>query len=323
MPYLVQGMVEQGVTFGLIGRRKEGKTYAALDLAFAVAGAPNHSKTWAMSPILENGPVRWIAAEGARSLAYRRIPQWRRHFGDCDVQICDERVNLKKDEHVEAILEACKGAKLIVIDSLRAATEGSQENSNDDIPFAVLNAQRIAFTTGAAVCLIAHAGKNRKEHSARGGSGIEDQLEAGYFVESKATPGFTLTKMFARDEATDDAPLEFQLRPISPEGVAPGMALDWSLGKKKSNTSSKYKKGSATELLRQIIWHRCMYSGVGKTSVKEVLDIYVDGHPDGKTKAKSVRDGARPRFNALAADGVINIKDGGNEITYIFEEVSQ
>ena len=59
--YLVDGRVEDGELFGLIGQRKSAKSYVALDLAFAVA----QGRTWAGCKVERPGPVgAGVAADG-------------------------------------------------------------------------------------------------------------------------------------------------------------------------------------------------------------------------------------------------------------------
>lgn len=220
-PYMVKGLIEQGSLIGLIGQRKGGKTYIALDLAFATA----QGREWAGAKVVTPGPVLWIAAEGARSLATRRAPQWLAHYGDADIKVYPRAVNMRSKEHVQAIVEAARGARLVIIDSLRRVTPGAKENQSDEFAVALANAEHIALETGATVCIIAHAGK-ADATSARGTSAIEDSLEIAFAVE-KIDGAYKMTLPFARDEDGDESPRYFTLTRIEPKGLVPGVVVEW------------------------------------------------------------------------------------------------
>jgi hypothetical protein len=232
--YLVEDMIEQGQLIGFIGKRKGGKTYAALALSFAVA----QGTEWGGHKVLASGPVVWIAAEGARSLAQRRAPQWLAHHGDADIRVWPKPLNMRSADTYDALLDVCRDAKLIVIDSLRRVTPGAKENSSDELGEVLAYAERLSLETGATVCIIAHASNKSDaegdEMTARGSSVIEDQLEAGFFIEKLDEKVddfdiFRITPGFARDEETGaGAAMHFKLVEVAPAGMVPGVVVDWN-----------------------------------------------------------------------------------------------
>lgn len=281
-PYMVQGLIEQGSLIGLIGQRKGGKTYVALDLAFATA----QGRPWAGAEVVTPGPVLWIAAEGARSLATRRAPQWLAHYGDADIKVYPRSVNMRSKEHVTAIVEAARGARLVVIDSLRRVTPGAKENQSDEFAVALANAEFIALETGATVCVIAHAGK-ADATSARGTSAIEDSLEIAFAIE-KIDGAYKMTLPFARDEDGDDSPRYFALKRIEPKGLAPGVIVDWTVVpvaelpeirgglKRKVWKACQELSGS---LRGDVVEHICkLYDYENRNVHRSLRDLVEDGH---------------------------------------------
>lgn len=287
-PYLVDKLIEQGSLIGLIGQRKGGKTYVAFDLAFAVA----QGRTWAGAKVISPGPVLWVAAEGARSLATRRAPQWLAHYGDADISVFPRAINMRNVEHVKALIEAAKGAKLVIIDSLRRVTPGAKENQSDELSVALANAEHVALETGATVCVIAHAGK-ADATSARGSSAIEDSIEIAFAVE-KEKGLYRLSMPFARDEDSDDAPRYFGLRRIEPIGLVPGVVVDWSVV---PTAEGAEVKGH----LKTKVW-KAVQSMNGKLRAEIIADI---------CQTYDVRNSNVNRaLNDLIEDGLVKIVDG-------------
>ncbi len=107
--YLVQDLIEEGQLIGFIGQRKSGKSYAAFDLAYAVA----QGRPWAKRAVMKSGRVVWIAAEGARSLERRRGPQWVKHYGKANIQVWPHPLNMRRAETFKGLAEACQGAALV------------------------------------------------------------------------------------------------------------------------------------------------------------------------------------------------------------------
>lgn len=271
--YLVEGLIERGQLLGFIGQRKSGKSYAAFDLVYAVA----QGRTWAKRKVMHSGRCVWVAAEGARSLERRRGPQWVKHYGEANIDVWPHPLNMRKPDVIRALTEACKGAALVVIDSLRRVTPGAKENSSDELAEVLAYAEELTRATGATVLFIAHAGKGDAT-TARGTSAIEDAFESAFGVEKVDDAKFKLTPVFARDEETgDDAALHFTLKEVKPEGCAPGMIVDWDV--EQPTAKPKTGKPKAQLLVHQVLASLIPLDGSHIVKTDDFLNAYADKIP--------------------------------------------
>lgn len=187
--HLIEDVLEEGAVSVIYGQSNSGKSFFALDMAYAVAtGRPFFGRE------TNAGPVLYIAAEGGGGLS-RRLAALHAHYGDDDppFDIVASSVDLLRhgadtQEIVllteDAAAEWRAPVKLIVIDTLSRAMAGGNENSPEDMTALVKNVDRIRAETGAHVCLIHHSGKD----DARGARG-HSSLRAAVDTELEVSVG--------------------------------------------------------------------------------------------------------------------------------------
>lgn len=175
--YLFDGLALVAGTVGvMIAQGDTGKTTAALEIAIAVALAGTQPT---FDP-LGIGP-RGASAGAANRVVYyctedpdiqlhQRIQAATREVEANQLPIAAANLDLRtlcgaarsldiSDEGDQThIIETCRGARLIVIDTL-SRFHSKDENSNPEMMLVVAGAERIATATGAAVMLVHHLGK--------------------------------------------------------------------------------------------------------------------------------------------------------------------
>ena len=171
--WLIKGVLPDDDLVVLFGASGSGKTFVALDMAFAVAqGIPwrgNRSR---------QGTVVIIAAEGSGGLGKRSNAYAK--FNDVDLSkvplhVITAAPNFLHEDDIAEVLASIKAlgeVALVVIDTLAQVTPGANENSGEDMGRALANVRLIREATGATPMAVHHAGKDASKGS-RGWSGIK------------------------------------------------------------------------------------------------------------------------------------------------------
>ena len=169
--WLIEDLIELptvGIVYGVPGAAK---TVNLLDMALRIA----HGMPWQGRDVRQRA-VLYVAQEGSRGFA-RRIRAWRLNQERQGVDLGTHKpfvavrrqINLiAGDMDYKAIraavdeIEARYGLKvgLIVIDTLRAAMVGGDENRQADTSIIMAAMNRLAITTGAAIVAAHHSGKD-------------------------------------------------------------------------------------------------------------------------------------------------------------------
>ncbi|MEZ5607470.1 MAG: AAA family ATPase [Burkholderiaceae bacterium] len=163
---LVEGVLTVGAAGILYGDSNSGKTFAAVDLACALArGVP-----W-MGRRTEPGLVLYLAAESPASVR-ARLQAYQQHHGVRvpDFAIVGSPVDLFASEaDTDAVIQTIKAierqrgkpARLVIGDTLARLSAGANENSGEDMGRVVQRVDRIRAETGAHFLVIHHSGKNQ------------------------------------------------------------------------------------------------------------------------------------------------------------------
>lgn len=174
--WLIDGVLPEADLAMLYGQPGAGKSYIALDIAFAISTG----EKWAG---LETrfGSVAWIAAEAAGSLRLRTAAYARQNgmaLENADLWIIDSALSLMDQEDADSLCAALKDMRprLVIVDTLAAASGGANENSGEDMNKVLNSCREIHRTTGATVLLIHHSGKD-ETRGARGWSGIKGAMQ--------------------------------------------------------------------------------------------------------------------------------------------------
>ena len=164
--YLVDGVVTRGEVFLIVGPSQSGKSFAAIDLAFAVC----RGEPWFGRDVIRGGVI-YQAGESGRGVRRKRIPAYALHHslsyeddplpfmlltGPLDLYASDDPTDrfIAECRHWAATFDC--PLEVVFIDTFAAATPGADENNAKDVTPILARAQRIARSLECAVCLVHH-----------------------------------------------------------------------------------------------------------------------------------------------------------------------
>lgn len=210
--WLIQDVLPQSDLAMVFGAPSSGKSFLAMDIAMAICTGVEWRERRT-----ENGPVLWIAAEAAgsvrnRALAYQQHNQI--SLVEADFFIIGDTPSLNDVSHVRAIAQTAHEIKpeLIVIDTLVAASGGSNENSGEDMAVILAACRVLHKVTGALVLLIHHSGKDSTK-GARGWSGMKGAMDCEIEVIHQET-GERTAKIVKQRDGEQDIEFPFRLTPV-------------------------------------------------------------------------------------------------------------
>ena len=211
--WIVDRLVPQAEMVMMFGNSGAGKSFLALDLAFAVATG----FTW-FNQCSKKGPVAWIAAEAAGAMRNRARAYAQARGVELDATdlfVIEQTMSLMDKEDARLLTEVLTEAKpqLVIVDTLAAASGGANENSGEDMNQVLQHCRELHAATGATVLLIHHSGKDVSK-GARGWSGLRAAMDAEfevYYDGSSPIRAMTVTKQ--RDGSDGDA-YPFKLLPV-------------------------------------------------------------------------------------------------------------
>lgn len=165
--WTIEGIVPRGALSALYGQPGAGKSFAALDMALAIA----HGRAW-QGRSTAAGAALYIAGEGVGGLGARvRAWQaargyWRRDGADPDFHVLPLAAPIGDAGGLDRLLRTIDaiGARfeMIVIDTVARAmaATGHDENDATEMGLFVAACDAIAAHTGAAVIAVHHSGKD-------------------------------------------------------------------------------------------------------------------------------------------------------------------
>lgn len=221
-PWLVDKLLPQSDLALLYGGAGSGKSFLALDLAFSVAQGVTFFNRRCV-----RGPVVWVAAEAAgampsRAQAYSQATQ--QPLTDLPLWVVEQTPALQQRDDALALARSLARVRprLIVIDTLAAASAGADENSGADMTAVLTTCRGLHVATGALVLLVHHAGKDASR-GARGWSGLRAAVQTEWLVDGSDVGRRTLHVTKQRD-APDGLQLAFRLQPVAldlePDGAS-------------------------------------------------------------------------------------------------------
>lgn len=194
------------------GASGSGKTFAALDMAGAIArGLPWSGRR------TKRGTVAYIAAEGQLR---DRVDAYLRHnkLADLDgLRVLDSAVNLlDPSADIQALLESLQelaaetgGLAAVIVDTLNRVMPGGDENSSEDMGLVIAAAKLIEREFCCAVIFIHHSGKDESKGS-RGHSSLKAAADAEVSVKRDGDIR-TVTAEKVRDGADGEVLMTFRL----------------------------------------------------------------------------------------------------------------
>jgi hypothetical protein len=183
--WLIKGVLPEKSTGMTYGGSGDGKTFAILDMACAIALGGE----WQGRKV-EKGHVVYICAEGSGSFTTRLLAYCIQHkvspekLGE-NMTIIPAAPNFLQKKDVEELISEInafnKRTDLIIIDTMAQTTTGADENSAKDMNIALKYLEALRSKTNSAAHLIHHAGKN-EDRGARGSSTLKAALDVQFRV---------------------------------------------------------------------------------------------------------------------------------------------
>ena len=200
--WLIKNVLPDAGLIVLFGASGSGKTFVAIDLAYAIAMGiqwrGNRTK---------KGRVLIIAAEGGKGMS-KRLKAYLKHHKidpkDADIGLLTVPPNFLLSEDVTelaAAVAASGGADVIIVDTMAQVTPGANENSSEDVGLALANARALETATGATILMVDHSGKDASK-GVRGWSGKRAAADAELEVlkYENGTRELRITKMKDGDD---------------------------------------------------------------------------------------------------------------------------
>jgi len=173
---------DRGVAI-LYGDSNVGKTFVAVAMACRVA--------------VDTGRVIYAACEDGAAIG-GRVEAWTLHTGttvpDDKFGVITTDADLRSDAYVDALIQAIQsgGASLVIVDTLRAAMPGGEENSSTDTDKLMRACRRIERELECLVLLVHHIGKDKKR-GMRGSSALRAACDVAISAEEGDSGLITLT----------------------------------------------------------------------------------------------------------------------------------
>jgi len=306
--WLIEDVLPKQDLAMLYGESGSGKSFVALDIAFAIATGFD----WNGLPT-EKHPVVWIAAEAAGSMR-NRTKAYAQAKGieleNADLWVIGETPSLMDTEESIALAEAVRAKKpgLIVVDTLAAASIGANENSGEDMNVVMGACRMLHETTGALVMLIHHTGKDLSR-GARGWSGIKGAMHTEMTVSyHQDMRKFEVTKQ--RDGEEGQAwPFRLMIVNIDMDGLTSCYVemLDKALLHNESATVKGL--GSSQKLVLECVYQLVRIDGSG-APVTEVHDAVMRKLPQKEgDKPGRGQETVNRALIALQARGILELED--------------
>ena len=157
--WVIKGIFPAQGVAQIFGPSKSGKSFLAMDMAFAIAEGGDREGKW-FGYRVKQRPVVWVVLEGqggvkARVAAWekhnkRPMPEWAR------VMVVPFRLTDEKD--VREFGESLAPGTVVYIDTQNQAAPGIDENSNKDMSLLLEGAKNLAEACGGLCVLLAHTG---------------------------------------------------------------------------------------------------------------------------------------------------------------------
>lgn len=174
MDWLIKGVLPKGRLGVLFGASGSGKTFVALDLAFAIA----RGNAWRERRTLK-GNVVVIAAEGGNGIGKRGEAYSKYHEFDLrdvgNLHVITAAPNFLDSDDISEVIAEIKNLghiDAIIIDTLAQVSPGANENTSEDMGRVLANINLLHDACGAMNLVVHHAGKDLSKGS-RGWSGLK------------------------------------------------------------------------------------------------------------------------------------------------------
>ena len=191
--FVLPGFVA-GTVGALIAPGSTGKSMLAMELAAVVAGANIFGSAWPQTKI---GEVLILAVEDPENELFNRwadlgsiLSNEERKAGERVrvIPMLGERFDIMRDEYFYALMAACSGKRLLILDTMRRI-HTLDENDGSDMSQVIGRMEEIAKQTGCSILFLHHTGKAAAlngqgdiQQASRGSSVLVDNIRYQMFM---------------------------------------------------------------------------------------------------------------------------------------------
>ena len=308
--WMVEGLVPQTDLAMMYGNPGAGKSFVALDLAFAISQGLTF-----FNRVSQAGPVVWIAAEAAGAMRNRAkaYAQARGVQLDAtDFWVIEQTLSLMSQEDAKALTQAVAPVKpkLIIIDTLAAASGGANENSGEDMNVVLSHCRKLHEETGALVLLVHHSGKDATR-GARGWSGLRAAVNTEFMVHHDDASPIRKVVVTKQRDAEDGVELPFKLQsvPLDFGDDSTSCVVD-PLDENMLSSTEGAKLGGNQKLVFGVCYELAGASPDDRAAIQDVYDdatIQLPKPPKGQRDRRS--EIVKRALSALHERGYITIRD--------------
>lgn len=205
-PWRVKDVLPAAGLAAIFGQPGSGKTFIALDMAFALA----EGRDWFQMQT-HPCPVVYVNLESNLGLK-KRLTAWQKERArpvPDNVLFVIEPFHILED--VEALARGIEPGAVVFLDTLNAASAGLDENSSRDMGLILEAAKKLQRLTDGLVVLIHHGGKDAAK-GLRGHSSLNAALDAAIEVSRNGESRSWRTSK--AKEAEDGRRQGFRLKPV-------------------------------------------------------------------------------------------------------------
>ena len=211
-PYRIRSVFPARGFAAIFGASGSGKSFLALDLAYAIAAGLGEWFGFAV----ECGAVAYVALEGQDGVSKRIKALELHHKSDCpeNLRFMLGGLQLLEGEGVDELsaeIDREVGPQAtVIIDTLNQAAPNADENGSQDMGRIIKNAKKLAASIDGLVIVVHHSGKNR-DRGLRGHSSLGAALDSVVEVRNPET-GREWHLVKSKDDVADQT-FEFELVP--------------------------------------------------------------------------------------------------------------
>ncbi|SCC95884.1 Primase 2 [Thiomonas sp. X19] len=315
--WLVRGVLPAEGLAALFGASGSGKTFLALDAAAAIA----EGRRW-FTYRVRPAPVVYVGLEGEAGLS-QRVQAWDKHHGRPAPEglrfVVSQPFDLLQPDDVAELAEACRGAGLVVLDTLNRAAPGVDENSSQDMGRIIEAAADLQRRIGGLVLLIHHAGKDSTK-GMRGHSSLHAALDAA--IEVRRDGDAREWRIAKSKDGADAESIPFRLEVVT-LGIEPDGTPVSSCAVVADTTRAEVRKALPPKSGNQrIVWDalpdvlkkasregmpECVPAGTPCIGVEAAIDALRGRLP---CEAKRQTERAQQALTGLAGRGLLHIEGG-------------
>jgi len=256
--WLIEGLIQRGSVNFVFGPPGSKKSFFCLELAHAVASGREF-----FGCQLKQATTLYVCLEGLTGFKARCLAIHDVHGDTENLLVACGHINLTDKSHVSELLRSSRGAKLIVIDTLNAASDGLDENMASLAP-TLLTHFRDFLSDGGSIVFIHHSGKGDTEQM-RGSSSLLASADTAIALKNHGDfSSWRVTKM--RDGSWEDEKafqlversVQFNGENISMSATIHQVPVNIVTKKSTAIATGHLPKGGNIDLLLPLIQQMCV-----------------------------------------------------------------